>query len=139
MENFFNDIFEYNLFKKALKATEGETVVVNKLATDDILKHKDDSPRKNAPVQHKNMSEKFEPSPFGRYFGSKRKRTTPLDMSDFSSWKNKNYRNIEEKSAEENNSRPTFSLSEYMKSKSMQKFNDADKQRTENKKPINQL
>lgn len=139
MENFFNDVFEFNLFKKALKATEGEPVVVNKLATDASINRRGETASKPAPVQHKNMSEKFEPSPFGRYFGSKRKRTTPLDMSDFSSWKNKNYRKVEETSSDVEKTKQTFSLSEYMKSKSLQKFNDLDQARTELKKPITQL
>ena len=139
MENFFNDVFEFNLFKKALKATEGEPVVVNKLATDASINRHGETASKPAPVQHKNMSEKFEPSPFGRYFGSKRKRTTPLDMSDFSSWKNKNYRKVEETSSDVDKTKQTFSLSEYMKSKSLQKFNDLDQARTELKKPITQL
>ncbi len=138
MENFFNDVFEYNIFKRALKATEAEPVVISKQATDASLKQKSEPVAKIAPVQHKNMSDKFEPSPFGRYFGSRKKRTTPLDMSDFSSWKNKNYRKVEE-TTEDDKPKQTFSLSEYMKSKSLQKFNELDQAKSDLKKPITQL
>ena len=44
----------------------------------------------------KSMSSKFEPSPFGKFFGSKKRNSNPIDMSEFKSWKSKNYRGAEE-------------------------------------------
>ncbi len=141
MENFFNNDFEFNLFKRAIKLTDNEPVVLNMLASDDSLKQKGEvSAKTNTPVLRKSMSEKFEPSPFGKYFGSRKKRTTPLDMSDFSSWKNKNYRNIEKKVMEEKSeTSKQFSLSEYMKNKSAGKFIETDQAVSDQKKPITQL
>lgn len=140
MEDFFNDAFEYNIFKKALKATDGEPVIINLLSTDSSLKSDKDEPLHVSVPQRKNMSEKFEPSPFGKYFGSRKKRTAPVDMNNFSAWKNKNYRKVEEASKEEPQiGSKTFSLSDYMKSKSDQKYTELDQAKTDLKKPITQL
>ena len=139
MENFFNDSFEYSIFKKALKNTQSEPVILNILSSDSSLQSE---PEKKAPVSsmRKNMSEKFEPSPFGKYFGQRKKRNSAVDMSDFSSWKNKNYRKIEQASKEEEQTKSKpFSLADYLKSRSTQRFNELDQAKSDLKKPINQL
>ena len=89
MENFFNDTMEFALFKKALKTTDKEPVLLNLSSTDSSLQ-KDKEPAKVVySSTRKNMSEKFAPSPFGKFFGARQAKTA-VDMNDFSSWKNKN-------------------------------------------------
>ena len=115
--------------------------MLNLSSTDSSLQSNKEPAKMTYSSPRKNMSEKFEPSPFGKYFGSRKSKNTAVDMNDFSSWKNKNYRKVEE----ENNSTDSlettkpFSLSEYLKSKSMQKYNELDQAKTELKKPITQL
>ena len=95
MDNFFSNALDFNFFKKALKITDGESIIINVSSTDSSLvsKPKYDSNPQNK--QRKSMSDKFEPSPFGRFFGSQKRNTAPVDMNDFTSWKNKNYRRKE--------------------------------------------
>ena len=140
MNNFFSNALDYNVFKKALKMTDGESVIINVSSTDQSL---------TAPVKYvynpsnnkarKNMSSKYEPSPFGRFFGSSRK-PAPVDMNDFTSWKNKNYRMAEEGLTEkQDDSFNTFSMSSFLKENSTEKFNELDQAKSDLQKPIEQL
>lgn len=136
MDNFFGNAIDFNAFKKALKTTKGETVVINILSSDDSLKTPSNDKTNK---QRKSMSSKFEPSPFGKFFGSR--NAGPVDMNDFSGWKNKNYRKTEETfdSEFDDEDDSMFSLSNYMKDKSTDTFNDLDQARTDIQKPITQL
>ena len=136
MDNFFSNAIDFNAFKKALKTTKGETVVINILSSDDSLKTPSNDKTNK---QRKSMSSKFEPSPFGKFFGAR--NNGPVDMNDFSGWKNKNYRKTEESfdSDFEDDDDSLFSLSNYMKDKSSDTFNDLDQARTDIQKPITQL
>ena len=107
MNNFFLNGSDMFLFKRAMRETKNEPVVINILSSDPSLK-KDVSKTKTEVVR-KTFSDKFEPSPFGKFFGPRKTRTTPFDMSDFSSWKNKNYRDAE-KSIGTSTETFTFSL-----------------------------
>ena len=139
MSNFFYDPSEYSLFKKAMKTTSGEPIIINLLSTDSSLIDEEQKD-KPAPVVHKNFSSKFEASPFGKYFGPRRQRTTPVDMSDFSSWKNKNYRQTEKNLSEQQTQEKKFSLADYMNKMSAgKKFNEVDQMANESQKPIDQL
>lgn len=141
MDNFFSNALDYNVFKKALKITDGESVVITVSSTDPSL---------TAPVKYnynpsnnrarKNMSSKYEPSPFGRFFGSSKRNSAPVDMNDFTSWKNKNYREAEEglnKTQEDTIN--TFSISNFMKENSGDKYNELDQAKSDLQKPIEQL
>ncbi len=140
MENFFNDAFEFSIFKKALKATDGEPVVVNLLSSDESLVSEAKPSKLAFAPQRKNMSEKFGPSPYGKYFGARNKRTAPVDMSDFSAWKNKNYRKVEETSYnKEQGETKTFSLSDFLKNKSTKQYSELDQAKSNLKKPITQM
>lgn len=140
MNNFFYNSSEYSLFRKALKDTTGEPILINILSTDPSL---NDDKQEVVQPQRKNQSSKFEPTtPFGKFFGARKAtRTTPVDMKDFSSWKNKNYRKVEQNiNNEEKLEAPKFSLSDYMnKTMGANKFNDSDQLTTETQKPINEL
>ncbi len=137
MDNFFSSALDYNAFKKALKATKGETVVINILSSDDSLK----TPVKDkGNKQRKSMSSKYDPSPFGKFFGSK--NSDPVDMNDFSGWRNKNYRKTEQSfdtSSYEDDDDSLFSLSNFMKDKSPNTYNELDQAKSELQKPITQL
>ncbi|MBP3582104.1 MAG: hypothetical protein J6J33_05065, partial [Clostridia bacterium] len=84
MNNFFYNSSEYSLFRKALKDTTGEPILINILSTDPSL---NDDKQEVVQPQRKNQSSKFEPTtPFGKFFGARKAtRTTPVDMKDFSS------------------------------------------------------
>lgn len=139
MDNFFSNALDFNYFKKALKITDGESIIINISSTDSSLvsKPKYDSNPQNK--QRKSMSDKFEPSPFGRFFGSQKRNTAPVDMNDFTSWKNKNYRRKEEQFDMDDDDFSSFSLAKYMKDNSGDKFNELDQAKTELQKPIGQL
>lgn len=140
MFNFFFKDADRSLFKRALKSTKDEPVVINILSTDASLKEetKKDEP---APVVRKNLSNKFQPSPFGKFFGPRKQRTTPVDMGNFSSWKNKNFREAEQNiDKTESENTPKFSLADYLnKGSAEKKYNDSDQLTTETTKPIDQL
>lgn len=140
MNNFFYDSSDYSVFKKAYRATRNEPVVINILSSDVSLKG-DERPEKKEKVARKNMSNRFEPnSPFGKFFGPRKPNNNPVDMKDFSSWKNKNYRKIEENlNDRENDSQPKFSLSDYLKNRNKNKFYDDDQIKMETQKPITQI
>lgn len=140
MNNFFYNSSEYSLFKKALRDTTGEPVFINLLSTDPSLNEDKQEP---VQTQRKSQSSKFEPTtPFGKFFGARKAtRTTPVDMKDFSAWKNKNYRKVEQSINEEAKvETPKFSLSDYMnKTMGGAKFNDSDQLKSDTQKPINEL
>lgn len=138
MNNFFYDESDYSLFKKALKTTENEPVVINILSTDSSLQTKKEKTAESAAVR-KNMSKKYEPSPFGKFFGPRKQQPVSVDMSDFSSWKNKNYRKAEESIDDKFGREAKFSMSDFMSEKSKDKFTDIDQTKSDLQKPINQL
>ncbi|MBR7172419.1 MAG: hypothetical protein IKD36_01355 [Clostridia bacterium] len=138
MNNFFYDESDYSLFKKALKTTENEPVVINILSTDSSLQSPKEKTAESAAVR-KNMSKKYEPSPFGKFFGPRKQQAVSVDMSDFSSWKNKNYRKAEESIDDKFGREAKFSMSDFMSEKSKDKFTDIDQTRSDLQKPINQL
>ena len=138
MNNFFYNNSEYSLFKRALRATKGEPVVINISSNDASLS--DDNSKQEEQVERKVMSQKFEPSPFGKFFGPRKARTAPVDMNDYSSWKNKNYRQAEQNINSHPKEKSVFSLSDYMnRNFSENKFNEEDQLKHDNQKPIDQL
>ncbi|MBQ8452106.1 MAG: hypothetical protein IJ538_05005 [Clostridia bacterium] len=143
MNNFFYDGSDYALFKKALKNTDDEPIVINVLSSDPSLNENASSRStiKTSQKRNTNMSEKFNPSPFGKFFGPRVVQRQNFDMKDFSSWKNKNYRqtekNIENSDVKE---QKTFSISDFLNSKTRNKiYNDSDELTSTTQKPINQL
>ena len=67
MDNFFGNALDFNYFKKAMKITDGESIIINISANDSSLAVKpkyESNPQNKA---RKNMSNKFEPSPFGKF------------------------------------------------------------------------
>ncbi len=142
MNNFFYREDDFSLFQKALKQTKDEPIIINILSTDSSLKEANPRAEQPAPVARKNMSSKFQANPFNKFFGPRKQRTTPVDMSNFSSWKNKNYREAEQKisAAANTEAAPTLSLSEYMSQRTGAKmYNEVDQAKTELQKPINEL
>lgn len=141
MNNFFYEDSEYSLFKKALRATRNEPVVINILSSDSSLKGNEQTDDKKSVEQRKNMSNKFEPtSPFGKFFGPRKPRTAPVDMKDFSSWKNKNYRKVEETLNDKQESAVKFNVADFMKERSgKEKYHSIDQIKSETQKPITQL
>lgn len=140
MNNFFYRDLDYDLFKKALRSTKNEPVVINILSNDSSL-NTDGSGDNVVSAQRKQMSSKFQASPFDKFFGPRKKRTDPVDMKDFSSWRNKNFRENEKKINEATEETTTkFSFSDYLNSKTKsEKFNDEDKLKSEMQKPIDQI
>ena len=138
MNNFFYDESDYSLFMKALKTTEHEPVVINILSTDSSLQTKKETTVESASAR-KNMSKKYEPSPFGKFFGPRRQQPTSVDMKDFSSWKNKNYRKAEASIDDRFSNEVKFSMSDFMSDKSKSKFNELDQTKSDLQKPITQL
>ena len=138
MNNFFYDESDYSLFRKALKTTDNEPIVINILSTDSSLQSRENKTA-DVPSARKNMSKKYEPSPFGKFFGPRKQQAASVDMKDFSSWKNKNYRKTEKTIDEAKNSAIKFSLSDFMNDKSGGKYNDLDQAKNDLQKPINQL
>ena len=138
MNNFFFDESDYSLFRKALKTTDNEPIVINILSTDSSLQSRED---KTAEVTsaRKNMSKKYEPSPFGKFFGPRKQQAVSVDMKDFSSWKNKNYRKTEKSLDDRANSEIKFSMADFMNDKSSGTFNELDQAKSDLQKPINQL
>ena len=140
MNNFFYKETDFSLFRKALKQAEDEPVIINILSTDPSLQ--ENVKREETPVARKNLSNKFQPNPFSKFFGPRKQRTTPVDMGNFSSWKNKNYREAEQQisTTSDTAEKSTFSLADYMNKNTSEKmFNDIDQLKSENQKPINQL
>ncbi len=139
MNNFFYRDTDYDLFKKALRSTKNEPVIINILSDDSSLV--EDNIDKGLPTtQRKQMSAKFQASPFDKFFGPRKKRTDPLDMKDFSSWRNKNYRESEKQINETPEEATKFSFADYLNSKAKQeKYNDDDKIKSENQRSIDQI
>ena len=78
-----------------MRSTKNEPVVINIFSNDSSLIEETVDKDTASNMQRKQMSSKFQASPFDKFFGPRKKRTDPLDMKDFSSWKNKNYRESE--------------------------------------------
>ena len=139
MNNFFYRDSDYDLFKKALRSTKNEPVVINILSNDSSLVDESKSTVSEA-SQRKQMSSKFQASPFDKFFGPRKKRTDPLDMKDFSSWKNKNYRESEKQIDETPEEATKFSFADYLNNKAKrEKYNDEDQLKSANQKSIEQL
>ena len=141
MNNFFLKDRDFDLFKKALRSTKNEPVVINILSTDSSLEENSEKAvLKNAPAPRKNQSSKFEASPFGRFFGPRKPQPTNVDMKDFSSWKNKNYRQAEKAIGEEESKPVKFSMSDFMNERFKDsRYHDIDQLKSETQKPINEL
>lgn len=139
MNNFFYRDSDYDLFKKALRATKNEPVVINILSNDSSLVEEVNTDVVGASPR-KQMSSKFQASPFDKFFGPRKKRTDPLDMKDFSSWRNKNYRDSEKQINETPEEATKFSFADYLNNKAkQQKYNDEDQLKSENQKSIEQM
>lgn len=139
MNNFFYRDLDYDLFKKALRSTKNEPVVINILSNDSSLSE-NASGDNVVSAERKQMSSKFQASPFDKFFGPRKKRTDPVDMKDFSSWRNKNFRESEKKINEAPETTTKFSFSDYLNSKTKnEKFNEEDKLKSEMQKPIDQI
>lgn len=139
MNNFFFDNSDYDLFKKALRSTKNEPVVISILSDDNSLREDGDNNSSSTTVR-KQMSSKFQASPFDKFFGPRKKRTDPVDMKDFSSWKNKNYRESEKQINETPEETKKFSFSDYLSAKTREeKFNEEDKLKNESQKSIEQM
>lgn len=139
MNNFFYTNSDYDLFKKALRSTKNEPVVINILSSDSSLSENSEN-TDNVNGVRKQMSSKFQASPFDKFFGPRKKRTDPLDMKDFSSWRNKNFRESEKQIDESPEEETKFSFSDYLNSRTKgDTFNSDDKIKSELQKPIDQL
>ncbi len=139
MFNFFFNGENHSLFRKALKSTKDEPVIINILSTDSSLVE-ETKKDEVSPAAHKNLSNKFQPSPFGKFFGPRKQRTTPVDMGNFSSWKNKNFREVEQNLGATEDAETRFSLADYMSRNTETKtYNDSDQLTSETQKPITQL
>ena len=141
MNNFFYSSSDYDLFKKALRSTKNEPVVINILSDDSSLDENGETIA-HSNLQRKQMSSKFQASasPFDKFFGPRKKRTDPLDMKDFSSWKNKNYRESEKQINEEPEETTKFSFSDYLNSRAKdKKYNDEDAIKSETQKSIEEM
>ena len=139
MNNFFSSSADYNLFKKALRSTSNEPVVIN-IMSDDSSLEKPEIEDKKVNVERKNMSSKYQASPFGKFFGPRKQRTDPVDMKDFSSWKNKNYRESERQVEESTEEKSSFSFSDYLKSRTRDAmYNEEDKIKSDLQKPIDKM
>ncbi len=137
MSNFFYKYSDYSLFQKALKDVEGEDVVANFLSNDDSLKDAGEVETKHIIRKDNRFSDK---SSFDRFFGPRKNQGRNVDMGDFSSWKNKNYRETEKQLGKEGENKLKFSFADYMNERSGGKiYNDEDKNREENQKAIEEL
>lgn len=138
MNNFFYEESDFALFKKALKATNNEPVVVNILSSDPSLKSDD----KTKPLERKNASnykENYQPNTYDRLFGPRRRTPQSIDLNNFTGWKNKNFRKTEQ-NLEKQENQPKFSLSEYMNQRlGKNKYNSVDTSKNENQKSIDKI
>lgn len=141
MNNFFLDDADYDLFRKAFRSTKNEPVVINILSTDDSLEeNKEKQVSKAVPAPRKNQSSKYDPSPFGKFFGPRKPQRTNVDMKDFSSWKNKNYRQAEKTIGEEENRPSKFSMADFMRERFQDsRYHELDQAKSEAQKPIDEL
>lgn len=141
MNNFFLDDADYGLFKKAFRSTKNEPVVINILSTDSSLEeNKEKQAPKAVPTPRKTQSSKYDPSPFGKFFGPRKPQRTNVDMKDFSSWKNKNYRQAEKTIGEEENRPSKFSMADFMRERFQDsRYHELDQAKSEAQKPIDEL
>ena len=137
MSNFFYRYSDYSSFSKAFKDCDGEDVVVDILSTDESLKESEIVESKHIMRKDNRFSQE---SSFNRFFGPRRNINRNFDMKDFSSWKNKNYRETEKQIGEHGGNNVKFSFSDFMNERSGGKtYNDADQNKSENQKAINEL
>jgi hypothetical protein len=137
MSNFFYKYSDYSLFQRALKETEGEDVVVDILSTDDSLKKDEVITDKRVIRKDNRFSQE---SSFNKFFGPRKNFNRHFDMKDFSSWKNKNYRETEKQLNSTGGDKFKFSFSDFLNERSGEKvYNDADQNRSNNQKAINEL
>lgn len=137
MSNFFYKYSDYSLFQKALKETEGEDVIVDILSTDDSLKKDEVIADKRVIRKDNRFSQE---SSFNKFFGPRKNFSRNFDMKDFSSWKNKNYRETEKQLNSSGGDKFKFSFSDFLNERSGEKiYNDADDNKSKNQKAINEL
>jgi len=137
MSNFFYKYSDYSLFQKAFNDCEGEDVVVDILSTDESLKETEIIEKKHVIRKDNRFSQE---SSFNKFFGPRKSLNQNFDMKDFSSWKNKNYRETEKQLGSKDSDRVKFSFSDFMAERSGNKiYNDADENRSNNQKAINEL
>lgn len=137
MSNFFYRYSDYSLFQKAFKDTEGEDVVVDLLSSDESLKESEVVENKHVIRKDNRFNQE---SSFNRFFGPRKSFNRNFDMKDFSSWKNKNYRETEKQIGDAGKNKLKFSFSDFMNERTGEKtYNDADKNREDNQKAINEL
>ena len=137
MSNFFYRNEDYSLFQKAFKDTSGEDVVVELLSTDDSLKEGEVIVNKHVIRKDNRFSQE---SSFNKFFGPRRSLNRNFDMKDFSSWKNKNYRETEKQLGVKESERTKFSFADFMNERSGGKtYNDDDQNRDNQQKAINEL
>jgi len=137
MANFFYKYSDYASFQKAFRDTEGEDVVVDILSTDDSLKENEVVATSHVIRKDNRFSQE---SSFNKFFGPRRSHNRNFDMKDFSSWKNKNYRETEKQIGQGGAERTKFSFADFMNERSGGKvYNDADQNRSNDQKAINEL
>ncbi len=138
MSNFFYKYSDYSSFQKAFKDVDGEDVVVNLFDDDESLKtNKPAEPKKHV-IRKDNRFNKE--SSYDRFFGPRKSKTQNFDMRDFSSWKNKNYRETEKQLDEGSKDKIKFSFSDFMNERSGgRKFNDDDQNKMAGQKAINEM
>lgn len=137
MSNFFYKTSDYSLFQKAFRDTSGEDVVVDVLSTDESLKENEVVVQKHVIRKDNRFNQE---SSFNKFFGPRKSMNRNVDMKDFSSWKNKNYRETEKQIGGGIGDKPKFSFADFMNERSHGKtYNDADKNRDNNQKAINQI
>lgn len=137
MSNFFYKNSDYSLFQKAFKDASGEDVVVDVLSTDDSLKEKEVVVQKHVIRKDNRFNQE---SSFNKFFGPRKSLNRNIDMKDFSSWKNKNYRETEKQIGESNRDKLKFSFADFMNERSRGKtYNDADQNRENTQKAIDEI
>lgn len=135
MANFFFKYSDYDAFERALRDCDGEDVVVDIMANDESL-------LSNEIVENKHVIRKdnrfSQESSFNKFFGPRKSKN--VDMKDFSSWKNKNYRETEKQIGQSENTKNKFSFSDFMAERSSGNiYNDEDQNRSNNQKAIHEL
>ncbi len=137
MSNFFYKYSDYASFQKAFRDTDGEDVVVDILSTDDSLKENEVVATSHVIRKDNRFSQE---SSFNKFFGPRKSLNRNFDMKDFSSWKNKNYRETEKQIGQGGAERTKFSFADFMNERSGGKvYNDADQNRSNDQKAINEL
>lgn len=135
MANFFFKYSDYAAFEKALKDCEGEDIIVDILSNDDSLTETENISNKHIIRKDNRFNQE---SSFNKFFGPRKSKN--VDLKDFSSWKNKNYRETEKQIGQSENSKNKFSFSDFMAERSGGKiYNDEDQNRSDNQQAIHEL